>query len=127
MVFAVLLGTAAPRIAFASAPWSADCSGVASSQQVCAYKGTQWTSNVAHMSGDNLSYQDQTWPSSSDWLEDTISSTKNLYNNQQVRWYEGRNYGGPAYACNDVNSGFYTLSFYFNDKFSSHDVTSGTC
>jgi hypothetical protein len=123
---AAALATATPRAAFASAPWSADCSGVLSSSQVCIYRDWHWEGNIAHMSGDNYSYQDETWPSSTYWVEDSVSSTKNLYGSLQVRWYVGRQLSG-GWICDQPNGGFYYVGWNWNDLMSSHDVTGAAC
>lgn len=127
VVFAVALATVAPSTAFASAPWLANCSGTPSSSQVCIYRDWHWAGNVAHMSGDNYSYQYETWPSAPSYLvEDSVSSTKNLYGSLNVRWYDDRELHG-GFICNTPNSGFYDVGIFSNDKFSSHDVTGAAC
>jgi hypothetical protein len=126
VLFAVTLAAIAPTAAFASAPWLADCSGTPSSSQICIYRDWHWEGSVAHMSGDNLSYASETWPSSTNAVEDSVSSTKNLYGSLQVRWYDGRNFTG-GYICNTPNTGFYYVGIFSNDAFSSHDVTAGAC
>jgi hypothetical protein len=123
---AILLATLLPGSALASAPWLADCSGVSSSNQVCIYRDSHWTGNTAHMFGSNLTYANETWPSSTSAVNDSISSTKNLYSSYQVRWWRDPSYTG-GYICNTPNSGFYSLSQYQNDSTSSHEVTQGAC
>lgn len=125
-VLAVALLAVAPPSAFASAPWTGGCSGTPSSSQVCIYSDWHWTGNIAHMSGDNFSYAGETWPSSTAAVEDSVSSTKNLYGGQQVRWYDDRELHG-GFICNTPNSGFYYVGVFSNDKFSSHDVTGAAC
>lgn len=78
------------------------------------------------MSGSNLSYSGETWPSASYVVHDSISSTKNLYGNRQVRWWRDASYTG-GYLCNNPNEGWYTMSFYWNDSADSHEVTQGAC
>ena len=125
VVYAILLATAAPRTAFASAPWLANCSGVASSDQVCIYRDWHWEGNIAHVAGDVYNYQDTTWPSSTYWVEDSVSSTKNLWDDHRVRWYVGRNWT-LGYQCNQPNEGFYYNGSY-SDTYSSHDVNTAPC
>ena len=125
VVYAIALATAAPRTALASAPWLSNCSGAPSSSQVCIYRDWHWEGNIAHVSGDVYTYQDTTWPSSTYWVEDSVSSTKNLYGSSQVRWYVGRQLT-LGYQCNNANEGFYYNGSY-SDTYSSHDVTGAAC
>jgi hypothetical protein len=126
VTLAVLLATLLPRAAFASAPWSSDCANYANSNQVCIYRDWYWAGNIAHMSGSNFSYDGETWPSSTYAVNDSISSTKNLYGSYRVRWWRDTNWGG-GYTCNNANEGWYWLPLYWNDVISSHEVTSGNC
>jgi hypothetical protein len=126
---ALSLAVALPGIALASAPWSADCSGALSSSQLCIFRDTDYNGNIAHMSGDNLSYQSETWPSTNTNVEDSVSSMKNLYSSWRIRWWKGRNYT-ESFVCLNQNSGFTSLGigpFGYNDTISSHELTAGNC
>lgn len=129
IVLATLVVIALPLSAMASAPWGSDCDGVLSSSKLCIFLDTNYNGNIAHMSGSNLSYAGQTWPSTNTYVEDSISSMKNLYSNTRIRWWKGRNYT-DSYVCLNQNSGFTSLGigpFGFNDTISSHELTSGLC
>jgi hypothetical protein len=123
---AVLLATVLPRAAYASAPWSSDCDQVANSNKLCIYSDWHWSGSIAHMSGSNFNYSGQTWPSSTNAVNDSVSSTLNLYASYRVRWWRDAGYTG-GFLCNNPNEGYYSLALYWNDSFSSHEVVFGNC
>lgn len=128
--FIVPLGLAAwlqlalPVTALASAPWIAGCSGQPSSTRLCIYIDWHWEGTIAQMSGDNASYDGETWPSSTYGVNNSISSNKNLYSTLDILWYEG--YLAGQWQCLNSNTGYYYVGLEFNDHFSSHDVV-GAC
>ena len=66
--------------------------------------------NRGNMQGSNLTYVGEDYPSSTNDVNDSISSMKNLYSGWRVRWWDG-----PQY------------NFYYNDHFSSHEQTAAAC
>jgi Peptidase inhibitor family I36 len=123
-VVAILLITALPRTALASAPWSAGCSGGTGSNYVCIYSDWHWEGNFGHTTSSDLSYVGETYPSSTYAVNDSVSSNKNLWSGLDVKWYVGANYSGD-YLCSNSGQGWYYVGVLWNDAFSSHNVVSG--
>lgn len=121
---AILLATVLPRAAYASAPWSSDCAGT--SGTVCIYRDSGWSGNIAHMSGNNFDYSGETWPSSTNPVNDSVSSTKNFYGSSRVRWWTAAGYSG-SFLCNNPGEGFTWIGLAWNDAFSSHEIVAGNC
>lgn len=124
VLFAVVLMMALPTYALASAPWSAGCPDGAPTSKVCIYRDWHWEGAYGNMGGDNLSYVGETYPSSTYNVNDSISSTKNLYPTLDVRWWTDINHQGIA-QCSQAGTGYYFVGS-LQDNFSSHDVL-GSC
>jgi Peptidase inhibitor family I36 len=126
-ILGLLLASALPNTAGASAPWSAGCSGTANSEYLCIYRDRDFAGAFGHMAGSNASYSGETYPSSTYDVNDSISSNMNLYGSHDVVWYNGVNYSGTPF-CVDQNTAVSWVGLFSNDAFSSHIVAvSGTC
>jgi hypothetical protein len=123
---AILLATALPRAAYASAPWLSDCDQAANSNKLCIYSDWHWSGSIAHMSGNNANYSGETWPSTTNAVDNSVSSTLNLYASSRVRWWNNANYSS-SFICNNPNEGYYTMPFLWNDSITSHEVVAGNC
>lgn len=126
MIVGILLATAAPRTAFASAPWSADCNYNWSANRVCIFSDWHFEGNRGNMAGSNYDYAGEDYPSSTNDVNDSISSMKNLYSGSRVRWWDGPQ-NTFYYYCSVSNSAVWEMSFLYNDHFSSHEVTGAAC
>lgn len=128
VIASALLMLALPTHALASAPWSAGCPDGSPTSKVCIFSDWHWEGNYGNMGGDNPNYYGETYPSSTMGVNDSVSSTKNLYSSLDVRWHIHANYQGVA-QCTDGGEGYYFVGFGgFNDNYSSHNVeSSGTC
>jgi len=73
------------------------------------------------MSGDNATYSSETYPGSSQGVDDTVSSAANLYGSKDVTWSWNSNGGGTDF-CVNPNTSVLWVGLYNNDQFTSHVV-----
>jgi hypothetical protein len=126
-VLASVLAISMSGLAAASAPWSSGCSGVANSNYVCVFSDRDLSGWVGHMSGSNINYAGQTYPGGTFPVNDTISSTENLYGSYDAVWYHEASYGGDN-VCVPSNYALTWVGLFHNDAFSSHLIAVGsTC
>lgn len=120
-ILAAFLLSGLPAAVLASAPWLSNCSGGAGSNYLCIYSDRDFAGNRAHMSGSNNSYAGETYPSSSNNVNDSVSSLKNLYSSKDVTWFNEPISGGAEF-CVDFNTAVSWVGLFSNDAFSRHVV-----
>jgi hypothetical protein len=127
LLLALALVGGVTGVAVASAPWIADCSGGANSNYVCVFSDRDLAGWKGHMSGSNISYASETYPGGTYPVNDTISSTKNLYGSNDAVWYHEASYSGSN-VCVPSNNALLWVGLFHNDAFSSHLIAIGsTC
>jgi hypothetical protein len=126
-ILSLLLATSLPGTVAASWPWLADCSGNANSEYLCIFRDRDLKGNIAHMAGSYSNYVGDTYPSSTNLVDNSVSSTENLYGSHDVTWHWSINNGGNGFCVNH-NTAVLWVGLFDNDVFSSHQVSDdGAC
>jgi hypothetical protein len=127
MVLASAMAASITTVALASAPWLSGCSVVANQNYVCVFSDSNLTGWKGHMSGSNISYSSETYPGGTYPVNDTVSSTANLYGSYDAVWYHEASYQGDN-VCVPSNYALTWVGQFHNDAFSSHLIAIGsTC
>jgi len=104
-----------------AAAWSASCS--ASTYKVCIYRDDNFGLPLAAVNGSYGTYNDGSkYPNTNDLINDSANGAKNWYSANDVIFYNDPSYQGGSFCVNSL-TGFATIGFFNNDRWSSHSVT----
>jgi len=127
LLMAAVLAASMSGLAAASAPWLSGCSVVANQNYVCVFSDRDLAGWKGHMAGSNINYAGQTYPGGTFPVNDTASSTANLYGSNDAVWYHEASYQGDN-VCVPSNYALTWVGLFHNDAFSSHLIAVGsTC
>ena len=102
--------------------WSASCSS--STNKVCIYRDDNWALPLAAMNGSKENYNDGAkYPNTQSLIDNSANGSKNWYSSTDVNHYNNAFY--QAYSlCTDSLSGWQTIGFFNNDRWTSHLLVS---
>lgn len=102
--------------------WDSTCH----SGEACIWKHGPFGTPLAATSGSDNNYVGDFYPGTTDTLNDSASSVRNAYSNNDVVWHVDDAYGGAALCIDSGKERGYLYGL--NDAFSSHSIAvDGTC
>lgn len=105
---------------FTAVAWSTTCS--TSAQKICVYSNADFGVPMAAMNGSLASYGTDKYPNTNLFINDTVSSVKNLYSTRDVIFKHDVGPGGGS-LCVDSGAWYTYVGFWDNDRFSAHALT----
>ena len=104
--------------------WTTNCSS--SGQKVCIYRDDNYGLPLAAVNGNYDNYNDGSkYPNTNDNINDSANGAKNWYSSNDVIFYNDANDQGGSFCVNSL-TGYQTIGFFNNDRWSSHQVFSST-